>query len=159
MRFPARLAVLVGVIGLAACGRIGYEERRQADAAVADVPALIDSRAIDAAVDAPSVCPADTLVTVVGGSACIEIAQRGTDTWINAKALCEGMGRRLCTDAEWLEGCTNQSTLTNMTGDDYEWVAEEAAGIAQKRGASGCDDSSSHAITDPYGYRCCVSLP
>ncbi len=138
---------------LAGCGRIGFSERTQVDAP-ADAPASVDTPA--QLIDAPAMCPVDALEIAAGSTVCIEIAQRGIDPWTTAKTTCEGLGRRLCADAEWLAGCTNQPTLMDMVGDDYEWVAEEAGGIAQKRGASACDDSSSHAVIDPYGYRCCV---
>lgn len=154
--FDKRHAMRVGsamLVLAAACGRIGYDERRSVDAAtVVDVAITSDAPPIDA----PAVCPVDALEIAPGSTVCIEIAQRGSDPWTTAKSICEGLGRRLCADAEWLAGCTNQPTLMNMVGDDYEWVAEEAAGIAQKRGASACEDSSSHSVTDPYGYRCCV---
>ena len=106
--------------------------------------------------DAPAVCPVDTLEIMPGAAVCIEIAQRGIDPWDVAKATCEGLGRRLCADAEWYAGCINDPSLMNMFGDDYEWVAEEAGGIAQKRGSTSCEDMSSHQIIDPYGYRCCA---
>jgi hypothetical protein len=88
---------------------------------------------------------------------CIEQARRGAETWTNARASCMGLGRRLCADAEWFEACTMANGLIDMVNDGYEWVAEQDSGVAQKRGASGCDDMSAHEIfVDRYGYRCCL---
>ncbi|MFN0245751.1 MAG: hypothetical protein ACKV2T_02510 [Kofleriaceae bacterium] len=74
--------------------------------------------------------------------------------WLDGKALCGNVGRRYCTDDEWLEGCANAVGVVDMTGA-WEWVAEEVAGEAQKRGSSTCDSASSHSIVDPYEVRCC----
>lgn len=138
----------------AGCGRIGYDERaRTVDA----------SPVVDAPIDAPATCPADMaeipMMTgvVAADRVCIERAERGNAPWTTAKADCEALGRRLCADAEWYDGCVNAPGLMSMT-DGYEWVAEEVGGVAQKRGSSGCDDSSSHAVVDPYQYRCCLTL-
>jgi hypothetical protein len=43
-----------------------------------------------------------------------------------------------------------------MTDNAFEWVVEESAGVAQKRGPLACTDTSSHVIGDPYEYRCCA---
>jgi hypothetical protein len=141
------------VVAVSACGRIGY------DARTAPPDAAVDGAAqpVDAVqpVDALPVCAADTIEITAGSSVCIELTRRGTEPWTLAKSTCEGLGRRLCADAEWFTGCTNAPGVMNMTGDSWEWVAEEAGGVAQKRGASGCADISAHAIVDPYGYRCC----
>ena len=142
-----RLAVLVLIAG---CGRIGIEPRiGELDAAVTpDVTA--DAR----------VCPADTTELMAGSTVCIEKTERGNDTWTNAKAACEGLGRRLCADAEWLLACDSATGLVDMANDaasEWEWMAEETGGVALKRGFAACGDMSSHEIlVDPYDYRCCV---
>jgi hypothetical protein len=150
MGYPRAAMILVGcAIGLlAGCGKIGFESRTSSDAASDGVPPLID---------AVPACPIDTLEIMPGSAVCIEIAQRGNAPWGEAVTTCDGLGRRLCADLEWYAGCVNQPTLMDMVGDDYEWVAEMAAGDAQKRGAADCEDMSSHAIIDPYGYRCCAA--
>jgi|GEM_PF-2706589 len=146
------------IVTLTACGRIGIDERRIAsDSAPADT--LADGSPADVAPDAPPdaalACPADMTRLSPSSSVCIELADRGGALWLEGKATCEALGRRYCTDAEWLEGCLNATGLVDITLDNYEWVAEEAGGIAQKRGAGGCDDGSAHVITDPYEVRCC----
>jgi hypothetical protein len=128
------------------CGRLDFDARLQPSDA-----------SIDTAVDAPAGCPPAMTAIAPGRTVCIEQARRGSETWTNAKASCAALGRRLCADAEWFEACTMASGLTDMINDGYEWVAEESNNVAQKRGASGCDDMSSHEIfVDPYGFRCCV---
>jgi hypothetical protein len=139
--------VLFGLVLVCGCGRIGFDGVSRID----DPPPGPDAG-----------CPGDTAkvpVTAARMSAsCIEKAQRGSATWTDAKADCEGLGRRLCADAEWLAACLGADGVTEMIGD-YEWVAEEAAGVAKKRGSSACDDSSEHEIfVDPFGYRCCIDL-
>lgn len=129
------------VILLFGCGRLGYD-RVEADATP----------------DAPPVCPADTLPLSPGSQVCIEIVERGTIPWTDAVTSCAGLGRRLCADAEWFEGCVNATGLVDMIDGDFEWVAEESGGVAQKRGSTDCTVMSSHAVVDPYEYRCCVDL-
>lgn len=147
---------------LSACGRIGIDERR-IGGDTADAANPTDGAAIDVAVDAADVsdavaqlaCPPDMTKLSATSSTCIELADRGGDLWLAGKATCNALGRRYCTDAEWLEACLGATGLVDMTADNYEWVAEESGGVAQKRGASGCDDASAHVITDPYEVRCC----
>lgn len=143
---------------LAACGRIGIDEHRTGgdDAAPTD-SAADQMTATDASPDMmiTLACPADMTKLSPTSSLCIEKSDRGGMLWLDGKNLCEGLGRRYCTDAEWVEGCKNAVGLVEITGDDYEWVAEEAGGVAQKRGSSSCDDASAHVITDPYEVRCC----
>ncbi len=152
------------IVLLAGCGRIGIDERRVTDDAPGDAlgdalgdgPAdIAPDGAIDSPIDVATACPADMTRLSPTSNVCIELADRGDALWLDGKATCQALGRRYCTDAEWLEGCLNATGLVDITGDSYEWVAEEAGGIAQKRGASGCDDASAHVITDPYELRCC----
>jgi len=138
------------LLAWAGCGRIGYEPRVLDQ----DGPSPSDGQAG---------CPVGTTELTVGSATCIEQAERGTETWTDAKAICEGLGRRLCTDAEWFLGCTDAAGLVDMANDgngnnpEWEWVAEEQAGVAQKRGYAACTDTSSHEIfIDAYDYRCCV---
>lgn len=135
---------------LTACGRIGIDEHRGGGD-----DALGDATGDGPSIDAPLACPSDMTRLSPSSSVCIEIDDRGPMLWLDGKAVCEGLGRRYCADAEWLEGCQNASGLVDITGDDYEWVAEEDAGTAQKRGNASCDDASAHVITDPYEVRCC----
>jgi hypothetical protein len=153
---------IAGLCVIAGCGRFGYDPR--SDAAVTTPDALADA-AHDARLDAPidtaidayiPVCPTGTTELTAGSDTCIELTEHGTDTWTNAKAICEGQGRRLCADAEWFLGCTNATGIIDMTDLGWEWVAEEASGVAAKRGDDLCTSMSSHVITDPYEYRCCV---
>lgn len=118
-----------------ACGRIGYDE-----------------------VDSDATCPAGTTSLSPGSSACIEVVERGTMPWTGAAADCAALGRRLCRDLEWAEACVNATNLVDMLDGGWEWVAEESAGVAQKRGSTECTAISSHAVVDPYEYRCCVDL-
>lgn len=145
----ARRLSLLGWLALAGgCGRLDFDARM----------APPSDASVDAAIDAAG-CPAATTPIAAGSTVCIEQARRGSETWTNARASCMALGRRLCADAEWFEACEMASGLTDMINDGYEWVAEESNGVAQKRGASGCGDMSSHEIfVDPYGYRCCVDL-
>jgi hypothetical protein len=130
------------LLAVAACGRVDFEAR--------SVP-------YDAAPDAAPVCPSGTTELTAGSAVCIEIAQR-SDTWTTAKATCAAAGRRLCADAEWALACDNAIGLDSMIGPDWEWVAEESGGVAQKRGFAACSDTSSHEIfVDPYEFRCCVN--
>ncbi len=129
------------------------------DAATADAPVDV-AMIVDMPVDAPDdmaalACPADMTRLSPTSNVCMDINSRGQAIWLDGKALCQGLGRRYCTDAEWFEGCTNAVGLVDIAGDGYEWVAEESAGVAQKRGAADCDDASAHVITDPYEVRCC----
>jgi len=149
MRFAVVLVMLVG------CGRIGYEPRE----------AQIDAPTTDSQPDGPvvPVCPAGTTEITAGASVCVEQAERGGDTWTNAKAVCNADGRRLCGDAEWLTACVDAAGLVDMANDggganpNWEWVAEESAGVAQKRGYAACSDTAAHEIfVDSYDYRCCV---
>lgn len=140
----------------AGCGRLGFNQEQQPPSdAASDVASDV---AIDMSPDA-AVCAADTTPILAGSMVCIEKAQRGDATWTNARASCIALGRRLCTDFEWFAGCVNAVGVTDMFGDNYEWVAEESSGVAQKRGASSCNDMSAHEIfVDPYGYRCCTEV-
>ena len=133
------------LFGLAACGRFGFDESG------------IGVVTPDATPDAPPTCPSDTTELAPDATVCIEKAQR-SDTWTNAKMMCGSAGRRLCADAEWALACDNAVGLISMVGPDWEWVAEEAGGVAQKRGFGACSDTSSHEIfVDPYEFRCCVN--
>ena len=132
---------------MGAC-RIGFDTVPTSDAP--EIP-------VDVPVDAPRVCPADTVAIAPQSTVCIELVQRGYDPWTVARDTCATLGRRLCADAEWLMACETAPTgLMDMVGPGYEWVAEESGGIAQKRGASSCQDPSSHQVIDPYDWRCCV---
>lgn len=140
-----RLVVVGSLCVIAACGRLGYEKRIAPDATSDTLP------------DVARVCPSDTSEITAGSPVCIELFERGSMTWVNAKADCESVGRRLCADAEWYTGCVDAAGIVDMTDGDYEWVAEESGGVAQKRGPSLCTDTASHEIyVTPYIYRCCV---
>lgn len=95
---------------------------------------------------------------------CIELAERGYDAWTNAVAMCSSVGRRLCTQAEWDLACPCATSLTEMFNDgggstpEWEWTADESGGVAHKRGYTSCADQSTHVVTDPYDYRCCVDI-
>jgi hypothetical protein len=152
VRAIARAAVcgiglpLLGWLALAGgCGRLDFDARTPPSDASIDVAITV------------ALCPAATTPIAAGSTVCIEQARRGSETWTDARASCMALGRRLCADAEWFEACTMASGLTDMVNDGYEWVAEQSSGVAQKRGASGCTDMSSHEIfVDPYGFRCCL---
>lgn len=129
------------------CGRIGYDEGGVLEA----------SPSIDAALpDVLAACPAGTTELSTGSPVCIELTERGTLPWTDAGLDCQAAGRRLCADAEWFEACVNAAGLVDMIDLGFEWVAEEAAGIALKRGGDACAVMSSHQVIDPYEYRCCV---
>jgi len=150
----------------AGCGRIGYDERNDDDIdAAADGVSRSDADpvdAVDADPDALGACPNGTVELCAGNTACIEIDERGYDTWTNAVAACAAVGRRLCTGAEWDLACPCATGLNEMFDDgggsaqEWEWVAEETGGVADKRGYASCADQSTHVVTDPYDYRCCV---
>jgi hypothetical protein len=153
----ALLALLACAALAGGCGRLGFEApgAQPGDGSVDGAADGASDGPIDGA--AVAVCPADTAETHPGGAVCIEKVQRGSATWTDAKLACVGLGRRLCGDAEWLDGCTNAAGVSAMSGDDWEWVAEQMNDVAQKRGSTGCTDMSSHEIfVAPYGYRCCV---
>ena len=145
MRIAVVLALTLG------CGRIGYDAR---DVVLGD----------DAPTDGSAAgCPADTTPITADANVCVEKVERGTATWTMARATCEGLGRRLCADLEWAAACDKASDLVNMASDSdalqWEWVADETAGVALKRGYDACDAMSSHEIfVDPYDYRCCVDI-
>src|SRR5262245_21060168 len=98
-----RSLVLVAAV-VCGCGRIGYDD-------------LVDGAAIDAPSDGPAapVCPSGTSALRPGSRVCVEQLERGYLPWDAALAACTGVGRRLCTDAEWLEACENASGLVDMT--------------------------------------------
>lgn len=162
------------VAGLAAgCGLVDFAQNTATDATdavdatAADGPgpaadadiASVDAQADAAAgglVDASLACPADMLL-IPATSVCIDQSQRGALPWGQAAAACNALGRRLCTDAEWLAGCTGAAGLLDAT-DDWEWVSDViSATDAVKRGSAACTARSSHAIVDPYGVRCCAA--
>ncbi len=157
------LAVLVAVaLGAAACGRIGYDERSGSDGAAID-SAVIDAVLIDAdRSDGLAACPNGTAESCAGSTVCIEIAERGNEPWTTARDTCLGVGRRLCTEAEWTLACTCALGLDEMFNDgggsaqEWEWVADELSGVAHKRGYDSCDAASTHVVVDPYDYRCCA---
>ncbi len=163
---PPWLAAIV-VAGVAVgCGRIGYDARGSDDDPDAAADAAADALATDAlavdATDALAACPNGTTELCAGSTVCIEIDERGYDTWTNAVAACAAVGRRLCAGAEWDLACPCAPGLNEMFDDgggsaaEWEWVAEESGGVAHKRGYSACADQSTHVITDPYDFRCCV---
>ncbi len=146
----------VVIVLLVACGRINLDP----------IENLAGDATGDATSDGPRVCPADTAALSAGVTTCIEKAERGTETWTDADATCRGLGRRLCTDAEWALACDQATGLVDMFNDEagvtpnWEWVADLVGGSeAAKRGFSLCTDTSSHEIfVDPYDYRCCVDI-
>jgi hypothetical protein len=138
------------VVALIGCGRLGYDSRIDAGS--------LDDAPVDIAIDAPPTCPLDTVPLSPGSQVCIEIVERGTIPWTDAVLACSAVGRRLCADAEWFEGCVNATGLVDMLDGEFEWVAEEVAGVAQKRGVSDCTTTATHAVVDPYEFRCCVDL-
>ncbi len=143
-----RAAAVLALLG--ACGRVGYE------------PVTTDAPTDVAPDVGPAPCPLAMVPICDGASVCIDLAERGYTDWTNARDLCAVTGARLCTDAEWAEACTCAVGLIDMAGDgggtalEWEWLAEETGGIAQKRGYAACSDTSTHPITDSYDYRCCA---
>lgn len=169
MRSVAMLVIVV--VAASGCGRFGFDDQVRVSGDMVEVDARTDDALVepdappDVASDAPPdlavvpMCAVGTTLTSSGSGVCIELDQRAALGWLDAKTTCIGEGRRLCADAEWLDGCSNAVGILAMT-NDWEWVAEESAGIAQKRGGDGaCTDMSAHGIDTPYTYRCCVDLP
>jgi hypothetical protein len=162
------MGMVVVALGAAACGRIGIDEADRSDGPVngADANGSPDGATVDAtAIDgAPAVCPLGTTEIAPGATVCIEITERGYESWTFGNGQCLGLGRRLCADAEWANACVNATGLVDMANDggganpEWEWVAEESGGIAQKRGFSTCDERSTHDVGGAYDYRCCVDL-
>ena len=142
----------IATLAVAACGRVGYD---------AQVDAQVDA-AVDTPIDGLPACPLGMVPTCTDSRVCVDLAERGNAPWTEARDLCAVTGARLCTDAEWAEACGCAVGLIDMANDgagaslEWEWVAEESAGIAQKRGYSACGDTSTHAVTDPYDSRCCA---
>jgi hypothetical protein len=142
-----RFALLL-LAASAACGRLNYD-------------ALEEPPPIGAA-DAPSsgACPADTAPIEPGAAVCIELAERGTTTWVAANDACANLGRRLCRDAEWAVACEKAVGLADMAGGadtTWEWMLEQDGTLALKRGIDVCTDTSSHEIANgDYDFRCCV---
>ncbi len=113
----------------------------------------------DAEGDAPEpTCPGDTAPFLdAGRSSCIELVERPADLWINAEVVCSDLGRRLCSDVEWVAAChAAPSGLETMT-DSWEWVADlQSVDNAFKRGSTSCDSQSYHDIdSGGYTYQCC----
>lgn len=161
----ARSWASVLVMVACACGRIGYDELEGDDTdASADGTGPSDADPVDApdAIDALAACPNGTVELCSGSLVCIEMVERGYDSWTNAVAACAAVGRRLCTGAEWDLACPCAPSLVDMYFDnggssaEWEWVAEESGGIAHKRGYASCADQSTHPVTDSYDYRCCA---
>jgi hypothetical protein len=153
---PAVL-VLVLAVAMVSCGHIGYDELD------VEIDAVGDAEPGDGpGADGLAACPVGTVETCPGSTVCVEVAERGYQPWTDAHDACLAVGRRLCTDAEWALACTCAVGLEEMTDDgagsalEWEWVAEESGGVAQKRGYDTCDATSTHAVTDPYDFRCCV---
>jgi hypothetical protein len=142
------LVTVVALAAVAGCGRIGYDERPLA----VDAPAVVDAPPLDGL----PACPAGTTESCPGSTVCIETAERGYTTWMDAGAQCAAVGRRLCTDPEWALACQCAIGLVDMVDSEWEWLAEESGGIAQKRGYESCDATSTHPITDSYDFRCCA---
>ena len=127
------------------CGHIGFDAREgQGDP------------------DAVPGCPPDMVPIETGADVCIEKSERGNDTWTTARSTCLGLGRRLCEATEWYTGCVSAPVLADMADDpggaEWEWFAGEEGGVAEKGGFAACTDTSSHAVVDPYDYRCCLTL-
>ncbi len=163
-RSLAAVLVVASAAAASACGRIGYDERNDDDPDAASQP--VDAPAVDA-VDADvsdglPACPSGSVEVCTGSTVCIEIDERGYDTWTNAVAACAAVGRRLCSQAEWDQACPCATGLNEMFQDgggsmlEWEWTADESGGVAHKRGYAACGDQSTHAVSDPYDFRCCV---
>jgi hypothetical protein len=146
-RWPG-LVTVVALASALGCGRIGYDERPLG----IDAPPVIDAPPIDGL----PACPAGTTESCPGSTVCVETAERGYATWMDAGAQCAAQGRRLCTDPEWALACYCAVGLVDMIDSEWEWLAEETGGIAQKRGYQSCDATSTHPITDNYDFRCCA---
>ena len=115
----------------------------------------------DGGPDIGGLCPDDTIDLQNAANTCIEKTERGYKTWVDADTTCRGLGRRLCTDAEWALACGMPAGLTEMTSDvagfEWEWVAEVANEQGSKRGYELCGDIATHEIfLQPYDFRCCV---
>ena len=107
--------------------------------------------------DAGPSCPPDMLLVIDGAAFCIEINDRPAEPFDTAATTCAGAGRRLCADDEWRVGCEMGGSGFMDVGDDWEWVdVILSPGVAKKRGYN-CVDVSSHAVVDPYPYRCCMT--
>ena len=132
MRPSLRICSLLALLALG-CGRLRYEQRQ------------CPSGMIEVAPDAGS------------PMFCIEIAEREALPWNDGRAICEGMGRRLCTEPEWADACVIAGPSLQTMTDGWEWTVEIVADMeARKRGDGSCDAISSHIISDPYPYRCCA---
>jgi hypothetical protein len=162
---PALVAgVCLGSAIAAGCGRIGID-LREGDAADAGMDAAADAATGSDA--APQVCPNGTVELAPGSQTCIEIMERGTETWVTADEQCAAAGRRLCSDAEWEQACNEASGLVDMFDDgsgsgsgsaEWEWTGSMVGSSdAKKRGLQACSDMAEHDIaSDPYDFRCCV---
>jgi hypothetical protein len=139
-------AVLTAAV-LGGCGHIGFDERTGDDGG-----------------DAPTQCPADMVLIDSGADVCVEKAERGYAPWLEAKTACVDLGRRLCDGTEWYIACLGAPFLVDMANDggganpQWEWFAGLSVDIAEKGGFAECADTSSHVVTDPYDFRCCLTL-
>lgn len=147
-----RLLPVALLVAGAACGRIGIDPREDAP------PAL----PVEAAVP---VCPQGTTEIEPGASTCIELVERGSLSWVAADAKCHALGRRLCSEAEWVTACNRATGLVDMIDDEngasanWEWTGDlTPMGEGVKRGLTTCADASAHAVdSDPYDFRCCAA--
>lgn len=146
----ARRFLFVSIVLSSACGRVDYE--RSGLMGAMDAGSTHDEGA--------GTCPADTLLiaTPTEASFCVERNDRVAAPFEAARSACLAEGRHLCTDDEWRLGCELGGAMFLDLSDDWEWVDLLVdAATAKKRGYT-CGDTSSHAVADPYPYRCCAPL-
>ena len=90
---------------------------------------------------------------------CIEASERGHSNWYSANNECFNAGRRLCTGAEWMTACRNNSGMNQMTGN-WEWVADVDGGYWEEHSVRmhDCGNSSIASWGSGEYFRCCKSL-
>ncbi len=119
---------------------------------------------------APSACPSDMVLGGAPGSEgafCVDKIARAAATWIAAMNTCGNLGRRVCSESQWLRA----SALPGVTltcGSQWEWVAEPdhaytsghlrilAGGNANCAVRSWGWDGMHGNMSGPYPFRCCL---
>ncbi|MFM2248608.1 MAG: hypothetical protein RL071_4683 [Pseudomonadota bacterium] len=99
-------------------------------------------------------CPADMVAV---GDSCIEINERGTETYVDAARACDAVGRRLCRADELMVACalglTAEATdATELTSAISINVLNSATGTPCTRTSYGSSPTS--GVGD---YRCCMN--
>lgn len=105
-------------------------------------------------------CPPGMMA--LGRESCIETTPHGTLNWYAAGVFCAGQGLRLCSFAEWMQGCLREPTFLS-TVTDFEWVDDAAnlyntaktMGLNSTTFVPDCRGGGHRPPTGSSPFRCC----